>query len=120
VSHLFFECVVAKAIWGTVGEFMGYNIGSDYIFVASKWLQKEKMYRTNIISTVVLRSIWLTRNEFIFNKQVWRDVRQILRKMLRLTMEWEVMFKESKKEELMKCSSCLEKRIQEPMRIANV
>jgi hypothetical protein len=43
VSHLFFECVVAKAIWGTVGEFMGYNIGSDYIFVASKWLQKEKM-----------------------------------------------------------------------------
>jgi hypothetical protein len=57
-----------------------------YLSVTSKWLQKEKFYNVNIISTVVLRGIWLIRNDFIFNKQVWSDVKLILR-MLRLTME---------------------------------
>jgi hypothetical protein len=37
--------------------------------VASKWLQKEKCYDVNMISTTALGGIWLTRNEFAFNKQ---------------------------------------------------
>jgi hypothetical protein len=31
------------------------------------------------ISTVVLRSIWLIRNDFIFNKQIWSNIKLILR-----------------------------------------
>jgi hypothetical protein len=120
VTHLFFECVVARVMWVTIGEFLGYEIGSNYISVASKWLQKEKMYGTNIISIVVLRSIWLTRNDLVFNKQDWRDVKQILRRMLRLTREWEIMVKEDRMEEIKRWSSFLERKIQEPLRIANV
>jgi hypothetical protein len=117
---LFFECVVARVMWVIIGEFLGYEIGSNYISVASKWLQKEKMYGTNIISIVVLRSIWLTRNDLVFNKQDWRDVKQILRRMLRLTREWEIMVKEDRMEEIKRWSSFLERKIQEPLRIANV
>jgi hypothetical protein len=120
VTHLFFECVVARVMWVIIGEFLGYEIGSNYISVASKWLQKEKMYGTNIISIVVLRSIWLTRNDLVFNKQDWRDVKQILRRMLRLTREWEIMVKEDRMEEIKRWSSFLERKIQEPLRIANV
>jgi hypothetical protein len=94
VSHLFFECVLAKAILGLVGELLGSGIGADYISVAAKWLQKEKLCGTNIITRVVLRSAWLIRNDFIFNKQVWVDVKMILRRMLRLTLEWQNTFKE--------------------------
>jgi hypothetical protein len=56
IFHLFL-CVVAKAIRRVVGEFLGYEIGTDFISVASKWLQKEKLYGTNIITTVVLRGV---------------------------------------------------------------
>jgi hypothetical protein len=64
----FFDCVVAKAIWKYVCEFLGFDIGSDFISVASKWLSKEKFYVTNTISAAVLRDSLLTRNNFVFNK----------------------------------------------------
>jgi hypothetical protein len=118
-SHLFFECVVAKAIWRFVGEFFGHEIGTDYISVASKWLQKENLYGTNIITTVVLRSVWLIWNDLIFNKQAWVVVRMVLRRMLRLTMEWQTTFKESKMGEMKRWSSFLEMLIKEPLRITN-
>jgi hypothetical protein len=35
VSHLFFECVVAKVLWKYVSEFLGFDIGQDYMSVAS-------------------------------------------------------------------------------------
>jgi hypothetical protein len=64
--HLFFECVVSKAIWSYVCEFLGFSI-EDYMSVASKWL---------------------TRNDFNFHKQDYLDVKIILKRMLRLTMEY--------------------------------
>jgi hypothetical protein len=54
-------------------------------------LHKEKYYVANIISTVVLMSIWLIRNDFIFNRQVWLDVKFILRKMMKLCVEWKLI-----------------------------
>jgi hypothetical protein len=56
------------------------EIGSDYISVASKWLH-EKSYTTNIISSAVMRGLWVTRNDFVFNNQVWSDVRMVLKKI---------------------------------------
>jgi hypothetical protein len=56
------------------------EIGSDYISVASKWL-REKSYTTNIISSAVMRGLWVTRNDFVFNNQVWSDVRMMLKKI---------------------------------------
>jgi hypothetical protein len=57
-------------------------------------LQEKKNCDVNIISTVVLRGIWLTRNDLIFHNQVWLDVKTILRRMLRLIMEWSITFKD--------------------------
>jgi hypothetical protein len=42
----------------------------------------------------------LIRNDLIFHKQVWVDVKMVLRRMLRLTMEWQITFKESRREEM--------------------
>jgi hypothetical protein len=85
-----------------MGEFIGHGIGVDYVSVAWKWLQKEKLYGTNIITTVVMRAIWLIRNDMIFNHQVWVDVKMVWRKMLKLTLEWQITFREQNKEEMRK------------------
>jgi hypothetical protein len=63
------------------------EIGSDYFSVASKWIHKNKCYDINIFTTTVLRGIWLTRNNFIFNKQSWLDVKVVLRRILSLILE---------------------------------
>jgi hypothetical protein len=115
---MFFECAIAKAIWNFVSEFLGYELGSNYISVASKWLQKEKYYCVNIISTAVLRVFfWLIRNDSMFNKQVWSDVKCILRRILKLSLEWRCIYKESKTEEMMRWPSFLEQLIREPLKI---
>jgi hypothetical protein len=85
----------------------------------AKWLQKGKYYGVNIISFVVLRGLWLTRNDFIFNKHEWVSVKQILRRMVKLTMEWQVMFKGAKREEKKNQLSFLERMIKESQRIAS-
>jgi hypothetical protein len=69
---------------------------------------------------VALRGIWLIRNDFIFHKQDWLHVKTILRRMLRLTPEWKITFKESSKVEMERWSSFLVKVIQEPLMIATV
>jgi hypothetical protein len=42
--HLCLECVIAKVIWKYVKEFIGSDIGIEFITVASKWLNKDKFY----------------------------------------------------------------------------
>jgi hypothetical protein len=61
-------------------------------------LSKEKNYIVNIISATVLIGLWLIRNDFVFIAQVWSDVKQVLRRILSLSMEWKIICKESKME----------------------
>jgi hypothetical protein len=120
IDHLFFECVVAREVWRYVCLFLELDIGKDYLSVASRWLSKEKCYSVNIVSTVVMGAIWLTRNDFIFHKQEWSDVKTVVRRMLILTWEWNIMVKKERKLEMENWSSFLEQVIREPLRIGSV
>jgi hypothetical protein len=60
-----------------VSRFCGYEIGTEYLSVAGKWLDKKKYCVTNMIIVAVVRGLWLTRNDFVFNKQVWSVVKLI-------------------------------------------
>jgi hypothetical protein len=63
IDHLFFDCAVAKVMWGFTSEFLGWEIRLDYFSVASKWIQKVNLAYVNVISSAVLRAIWLMRND---------------------------------------------------------
>jgi hypothetical protein len=63
ISHLFFGCVVAKVIWKEVSRFCGYEVGTDYLSVAGKWLDKNKYCVINMITAAVLWGLWLIRND---------------------------------------------------------
>jgi hypothetical protein len=119
IAHLFFECVVAKDMWCYVKEFLGINIGTDYISVASKWLSRDKFYIANTILVAVLRGIWLIRNEFVFQNQVWSDVKMVLRKVMALTVEWSPICKAVKVESLRNWCSFLKQKLKNPLLMTN-
>jgi hypothetical protein len=110
VKHLFFECAVARLLWGYVSEFFELRLGVDYISIASKWLNEKKWGTVNIISTAALRGILLTRNDFVFNGQAWPDVKQILRRVWKLSMEWKILCKESAMEMMKRWLTFLEQQ----------
>jgi hypothetical protein len=117
VNHLFFDCVVARNVWTYACEFLGFDIGPGFLSVAGKWLNKDKFYVANMISTAVLRGIWLVRNDFVFHQQVWSDVKLILRRILKLSWEWKILCKEVHMQMMTTWLSFLERRIQEPLRL---
>jgi hypothetical protein len=119
LATCFFSCAVAKVIWGYAEDFLKIEIGSGYVSVASKWLCVEKFYVINVISTAVLRGLWLIRNDFVFNNQVWSDVKLILKRIWKLSMKWLIICKESKMTVMKRWLSFLELQIQEPMKILN-
>jgi hypothetical protein len=49
----------------------------SYIDMASKWPCEKNHALTYSISAGVLWGFWLTRNDFVFNHQVWRDVKVV-------------------------------------------
>jgi hypothetical protein len=76
ITHLFFfYFTVAKCVWRMISESMNVVIGDDYLSMAAKWLQNDKYYVVNVASDAVLRGLWLTRNDFVFKKQEWLDVK---------------------------------------------
>jgi hypothetical protein len=81
---MFFECCVAKVIWNYISDFLGMEIGSDYISVASKWLSEEKSYTTNVISSTVMRgfdgnkSLYLVFVGVVFFKASWTAFRAVM------------------------------------------
>jgi hypothetical protein len=93
---------------GYAKEFLGMDIGYDYISIASKWLSAENFYVANVISCAVLRGLWLTRNDSVFNNQGWLDVKLILKRIWKLSMEWSIVCKVANKVE-MKWLTFLEK-----------
>jgi hypothetical protein len=71
--------LVISSLWKEVSRFYGCEIGTEYLSVAGKWLDKKKYRVTNMITAAVLRRLWLTSNDFVFNKHVWSDVKLIWR-----------------------------------------
>jgi hypothetical protein len=119
ISHSFFECVVVKAVWYYVNDFLNMTVGADYISIASKWLSRDKYYVANTISAAVLRGIWLIRNEFVFHNLVWADVKMVLRKVLTLIVEWRPIYKATKVEAMERWCTFLEQKLKEPLTITN-
>jgi hypothetical protein len=72
-----------------------------------------------MITAAVLRGLWLTRNNFIFNNQVWSDVKMIWRLIRKLSSEWMLLCKEENLEKTRNWLSFLDMLIQGPSQILN-
>jgi hypothetical protein len=53
----------------------------------------------------------------IFLKQDWRDVKDVIRKILRLSLEWKLLCREQNLEMMESWCSFMEKLIREPLKI---
>ena len=48
ISHLFFDCIVAKNVWSTVSDFFQLQLGTNYEFIARLWLANKKHGALNL------------------------------------------------------------------------
>jgi hypothetical protein len=117
IHHLFFDCVVAKYVWGLYSKFSGTYINS-YIDLASKWPCEKSFALNNNISAGVLWGLWLTRNDFVFNNQVWRDVKTVIRRIYLSMVDWKPMYRGDLEQGMAKWRSHLEAALKIPLAIS--
>jgi len=92
ISHLFFDCVVAKEVWRYAAIHCNLHVQS-YFDMARKWICDfflKKHGVLSIISAGVCWMIWLTRNDMVFRHQYWVDIKMIIRRMNRCIASWKL------------------------------
>lgn len=65
-QHLFFDCVVAKRCWVLISEIIEVSVGGNMVNIGKFWLSSKRNGLLNIVTSVVLWSIWKLRNELYF------------------------------------------------------
>ncbi|PVH65972.1 hypothetical protein PAHAL_1G115300 [Panicum hallii] len=91
--HLFFECIVARNAWHYVDVRTDVKIRS-YEDMACKWPCGGNYEIVNCISAGVCWGIWLTRNDMVFNRQIWRSIKTVLGAIWRCIITWKPMLKD--------------------------
>jgi hypothetical protein len=64
-----FECVVSRVLWDDIFKIFNILV-TDFESIASKWLCNKKFIHFNLVSSTVLWTLWINRNNLIFNKRV--------------------------------------------------
>jgi hypothetical protein len=71
VNHLFFECCVARLMWGHVAEITGLPIVNDFISFGKFCVMWQNLADMNVLSSAVLWTLWKTRNNLCFQGMCW-------------------------------------------------
>jgi hypothetical protein len=67
---------------------------TDFESTASKCLCNKKFLHFNLVSSVVLWTPWIYRNNHVFNKTTWLNIKQVWRLALSFLKDWKVPFKD--------------------------
>jgi hypothetical protein len=84
VSHLFFDCCIAQAVWEAIAEITNVKMGTDFVSVAKFWIQDNKFKCLNVISTAALWAIWKARNDLCYHNVQWTGMKQVTGKCARM------------------------------------
>jgi hypothetical protein len=101
IQHLFFDCVVAKQLWGSLSEILGVQLGGTLDNIGKFWLSSKKNGVLNICTSAAFWSLWKLRNDLCFQRKMWRSMAILLCSMAGLLHNWVVLCPEEKKEALM-------------------
>jgi hypothetical protein len=93
VKHLMFDCIVARQLWTIVEKVFDCKI-DNFESITSKWLCNKKFLHFNLVTSATLWGLWINRNNLVFNKTSWINIKQVWRLVLSFVKEWKVPFKE--------------------------
>ena len=88
ISHLFFECCVARNIWLIISELLNQDIGANFESIARFWVANKRHKFTNVVTSSVIWSLWKLRNEMCFQGVTWTGMKRVLLRTVRMARRW--------------------------------
>jgi hypothetical protein len=96
IQHLFFDCVLAKFIWRVIQVTFGLSIPLNIKHVFGDWVQRMKEKDKKLLFVgmgAMFWSIWLSRNDIVFNKTPISSYMQVMLRATYWTRTWAVLQK---------------------------
>jgi hypothetical protein len=81
---MFFECVVATKLWDMISQAAGVVVGGSFENFDARWLCNKRFLVINMISSATLWALWKKRNNVCFQNVQWRNMKEIVGKMVGL------------------------------------
>jgi hypothetical protein len=75
VHHLFFGCCVAHLMWEHVADITGLPVIIDFATLGKFWVLGRKYVEFNVLSSVVIWTIWKLKITYVFRENVGRSWR---------------------------------------------
>jgi hypothetical protein len=116
VTHLFFDCCVAKVFWKVMSEVIGLELGTDFESVARLWISEKRHKIVNVCTSAALWAIWKLRNKFCFQGMRWTGV-QVLLRCSRMLRDWRLINRREDTEKLEELAAELERQSYLPPRL---
>jgi hypothetical protein len=91
VTHLFYECCVAKSMWGVVAELTSWTEIVDFESMAKLWIRNKNLKAVNVLTTAVIWCIWKVRNDICFQGTCWTGMRKLFGQCERFLRNWNLL-----------------------------
>lgn len=98
VQHVFFECVVVKQCWVELSNIFNVSLGDDLTDIGKFQLSDKKHGLSNIITYVVLWSIWKFNTELCFHNSDQRSMGMLLSRIYGILQNWRALYPLMKRE----------------------
>ena len=108
IHHLFFECVVARQVWLMISNCTKMHVPESFESFIPFWKKKKCYDAINLISAATLWSLWLFRNEFVFQGRKWRSIKCVLELVGRHIHQWKILCMDSQAVLLLQCLKLLD------------
>ena len=118
LQHLFFYCVVARQVWLVIANCTKMPVPNSFESLLPFWKKKKSFDAVNLISAATLWSLWLFRNEIVFQGRRWRSIKCVLEMVGRHIYQWKIMCVKSQAVLLLQCLKLLDHHRGELLRIA--
>jgi hypothetical protein len=81
IQHLFFDCPMARLVWGCVAVAFGINKPNSVQHLFGPWLRSFSKKQRNLVVIGVAAlcwAIWISRNDLVFNKSQFVSILQVV------------------------------------------
>jgi membrane protein CcdC involved in cytochrome C biogenesis len=90
--------VVAANLWKEAFAVLGLDFEiSNMHTVTSMWNDRKKYKKRNMIFAAILRTIWIIRNDHVFNRVQLTDMQGMWRRLACSCAQWKILLEEEEK-----------------------
>jgi len=120
VSHLFFDCCVAKVLRTYLSDIFHISLGTNFESVARWWVSNRKYKVMNCFSATLMWCLWKFRNEMCFQGKGWKGEKILLQKLCNMVKKWRILFSEGDLELLDQVLTSLYSKLAQTLGLPNV